>query len=63
MCCAGMATFDGGATTIESYFANPRTPPGSAVKRLTQALEVIRTKATRRERDRTVVQSYFENRQ
>lgn len=58
ICCYGM-TSSSGADEVEAFFKNPRSP-GSAAHRLSQALEVIRTKASSRERDRNAVAAFFQ---
>jgi aminopeptidase N len=55
--CRGLKTAQE-ADEIEHFFSGPREP-GSAKRRLDQVLEVIRTKAMRRDRDRQAMQSYF----
>jgi puromycin-sensitive aminopeptidase len=58
ICCLGITTLSG-ADEVENFFDNHLRPVGSASKRLSQALEVIRTKAHRRDRDRNTVDVYF----
>ena len=54
--CRGLRTLEG-ANEVESFFQE--NPPGSATRRLSQALEAVRTKAARLERDREAVANYF----
>ena len=54
--CRGMRTLEE-AYEVETFFE--QNPPGSATRRLSQALEAIRTRAARLERDRETVTSYF----
>ena len=56
--CRGLNTLEE-AEAIENFFTNPAYPPGSAKRRLTQALEAVRTRATRLERDRTAVSEFL----
>lgn len=48
------------AEEIENFFTNPTYPPRSAKRRLTQALEAVRTSTTRLERDRKAVSHFLE---
>lgn len=48
------------ADEVEVFFQNPAHPPGSAKRRLTQALEAVRTRAARLERDRMAVAAFLE---
>lgn len=57
--CRGLTTLEE-AEEIENFFTNPAHPPGSAKRRLTQALEAVRTRATRLERDRTAVSEFLD---
>jgi len=57
--CRGLKTQQE-ADEVETFFENPAHPPGSAKRRLTQALEAVRTKATRLERDRDAVATFLE---
>ena len=54
--CRGLTSLEE-AAQVEEFFSS--RDPGSAKRRLSQALEVVRTKATRRERDRDALQEYF----
>jgi hypothetical protein len=56
--CRGLTTA-AGADEVESFFADPLRLPGSAKRRLIQALEVVRTKSARRDRDRASVAVWF----
>jgi hypothetical protein len=58
--CRGVTTTEK-ADEIEAFFADPSHPVGSAKRRLEQALEVVRTRIDRRERDREGVAKYFSN--
>lgn len=57
--CRGLKTNEE-ADEVETFFLNPAHPPGSAKRRLTQALEAVRTKAARLERDRAAVIAFLE---
>jgi aminopeptidase N len=57
--CRGLRTLEE-AEDIENFYTNPAYPPGSAKRRLTQALEAVRTSATRLERDRNAVSEFLE---
>jgi ERAP1-like C-terminal domain len=59
LCCAGMSQTFSEADEVELYFQSPGHEPGPAEKRLSQTLEVLRTKVSRRERDREIVSAYF----
>jgi ERAP1-like C-terminal domain len=59
ICCSGLSQSLSSADKVEEYFQSPQTPAGSGGKRLKQVLEVLRTKAKRRERDRDVVETYL----
>jgi aminopeptidase N len=59
LACRGLKTH-AEADEVEAFFSNPAHPPGSAKRRLTQALEAVRTKATRLERDREDVTVFLE---
>lgn len=54
--CRGLKTLEE-ANEVERFFE--LHPPGSATRRLSQALEAVRTRATRLERDRDSVNSYL----
>lgn len=58
--CRGLRTAEE-ADEVETFFENPAHPPGSAKRRLTQALEAVRTKAARLERDRASVAAFLES--
>jgi ERAP1-like C-terminal domain len=62
LCSAGMSGTFAEAQEVEQYFQIPGREPGPATKRLYQTLEVLKTKVLRRERDRTIVTAYFQNR-
>jgi hypothetical protein len=54
--CRGLRTMEE-ADEVEAFF-NVH-PPGSAKRRLSQALESVRTRSTRLERDRKVVAEFL----
>jgi hypothetical protein len=56
--CRGLRT-SADADTVEAFFNVPSHPIGSAKKRLEQALEAVRTRAARLERDREVVGEFL----
>ena len=58
--CRGLRTNEE-AEEVAAFFQNPAHPPGSATRRLTQALEAVRTRATRLERDRGAVSTFLES--
>jgi hypothetical protein len=58
LACRGLRT-EAEADEVEAFFSNPAHPPGSAKRRLTQALEAVRTRATRLERDRDAVSMFL----
>lgn len=62
LCCSGMSGSLSEADEVEEYFQSPGREPGPAEKRLSQTLEVLRTKVARRERDRAIVDAYFRDR-
>ena len=49
------------ADEVEAFFQDPKHILGSAQRRFDQALEVVRTKISRRERDREAVAAYFDS--
>ena len=49
------------ASKVEAFFQQPSHPSGSGKKRLIQGLEVIRTKASRLERDVDELCTFLEN--
>lgn len=55
--CRGLTTLEE-AAAVDEFFGS--RDPGSAKRRLSQALEVVRTKAVRRARDRAAMEEYFE---
>jgi hypothetical protein len=55
--CRGLLTA-AGANEVEDFFA-AQGGAGSATRRLSQALEVIRTRAKRRDRDREALRAYL----
>lgn len=59
LACRGLRTQEE-ADEVEEFFLDPSHPPGSAKRRLTQALEAVRTRATRLERDRDAVKVFLE---
>lgn len=59
LACRGLKTLEE-AEAIENFFTNPAYSPGSAKRRLTQALEAVRTRATRLERDRNAVSEFLD---
>ena len=56
--CRGIVTTRD-ADDVETFFADPARAPGSAKRRLTQTLELVRTRCSRRERDREGVAAFF----
>jgi hypothetical protein len=58
--CRGLTTLEE-ADEVEKYFESTGTI-GSAKRRLTQALEVVRTRAQRRDRDRGDIEQYLDSR-
>jgi len=54
--CRGLTTLEE-ADQVDEFFSS--RDPGSATRRLSQALEVVRTKAIRRERDQVAMAEYF----
>ena len=54
--CRGLTSLDE-AAQVDTFFSS--RDPGSAKRRLSQALEVVRTKVARRARDRAAVEDYF----
>jgi len=54
--CRGLTTLEE-AAKVDEFFSTRDL--GSAKRRLSQALEVVRTKAKRRERDRAAMEEYF----
>jgi len=60
LACRGLRTLEE-ADEVEAFFMDPAHPPGSAKRRLTQALEGVRTKAARLERDRAAVAAFLES--
>lgn len=54
--CRGLTTLEE-ADQVDEFFRS--RDPGSAKRRLSQVLEVVRTKARRRERDRATMVAYF----
>lgn len=57
--CHGLRTLEE-AAEVEAFFTNPAHPPGSAKRRLAQAVEAIRTRATRLDRDRAAISAFLE---
>jgi hypothetical protein len=60
LCSRGLTTLEE-ADEVERYFESTGTI-GSAKRRLTQGLEVVRTRAQRRDRDRSDIKKYLESR-
>lgn len=58
--CGGVSTTEL-ADEVEAFFSHPQHPVGSAKRRLEQALETVRTRISRRERDRDVLARFFDN--
>lgn len=58
LACRGLRTQEE-ADEVETFFMDSAHPPGSAKRRLTQALEAVRTKAARLERDRADVAAFL----
>lgn len=58
--CHGLRTLDE-AEEVEAFFSNPVYPPGSAKRRLAQALEAIKTRAVRLDRDRAPISTFLES--
>jgi len=58
LCCRGLLTLEE-AKEVEIFFNDPSHEPGSAKRRLTQALEIVKTKAKRRNRDRRAVEEFL----
>ena len=54
--CRGLKSLEG-ANEVECFFLE--NPPESATRRLSQAIEAVRTRAARLERDREAVANYF----
>jgi len=58
LCARGLTTLDE-ADEVEEFFENPDHPCGSGKRRLAQALEAVRNKAVRLERDRHDVSHFL----
>ena len=56
--CRGLRT-SADADAVEAFFNEPSHPIGSAKKRLEQAMEAVRTRAARLERDGKVVGDFL----
>lgn len=62
LCCRGLRTTDDVAD-VERFFSDPVSPAGSALRRLTQAIEFVNVQINRRDRDRASVEEFLRSQQ